>query len=343
MLIPWTGSVYRPLDKAGRRVPGGTLTFYRTGTRILKDVFEDALGATTHDNPLTLDAQGGALVFLDDDESYDIVFRDPNGAQIWALPEVVGPLATAPPEINYELFGGGASGGASSVGNGGGGGGGAGGREAGTLAVTVGNTITITIGDPGAAVAAGSDLNGNAGQDSTIGAVTAVGGGRGGKRTSNGGNGGSGGGGGYANTTGGSKTVGQGNDGAGSNHAGGRGGGGGGSGSAGETGDTTGDGGDGTESPSPRAPGRRGGGGAGNGGTAVDGGGAPGQPATKAGGGGGGGDSDTAGGGAGFRGECEVWYEDHYRKPVSTTGSPTYTHVAGWHVYTFTADGSLTF
>lgn len=115
--------------------------------------------------------------------------------------------------VNYLVVAGGGSGG----GQGPSGGGGAGGVVTGTLAVTPGNSYTVTVGAGGISTGGSVDGNGRPGNNSVFSTVTAIGGGGGiaysqdsGTWASSGvGNGGSGGGGG----TGGLGTPGQGNNG----------------------------------------------------------------------------------------------------------------------------------
>jgi hypothetical protein len=50
-------------------------------------------------------------------------------------------------------------------------------------------------------------------------------------------------------------------------------------------------------------------------------------------------------GGAGGSGIVIIAYPDSFTAAVATTGSPTYSSVSrsGYHVYTFTGSGSITF
>jgi len=90
MLTPWTGTIVQPLNDDGGIEPGGTITFYATGTENLKDVFTTAAGNVAHANPVTLDAAGRKLIFLDDDGAYDIVFKGADGVEIWTIENIAG-------------------------------------------------------------------------------------------------------------------------------------------------------------------------------------------------------------------------------------------------------------
>lgn len=69
---------YQPLDNSGAIVPGGFLWFFVTGTEDLKDTFADSNGNTPNANPVELDGNGRAVIFLDDDGAYDVAFYGPD-------------------------------------------------------------------------------------------------------------------------------------------------------------------------------------------------------------------------------------------------------------------------
>ena len=268
--------------------------------------------------------------------------------------------------IDYLVVAGGGSGG--SVYNAGGGG--AGGYRTSTQSGVAGNTITVTVGDGGAAVS--SNSAGNSGSNSSISGtglttITSTGGGGGGARNSAGANGGSGGGGssgesagagGSGNTP--STSPSQGNDGGDSSisapaYAGGGGGGAGavgadatssaaGNGGAGTASSITGSsvtragGGGGNAQPGSSAgSGGTGGGGAGN--SAESGTGTSGTANT---GGGGGGARQNGTSGAGGKGVVILSMPDADYSGT-TSGSPTVaTGVSGKTVLTFNGSGSYT-
>jgi hypothetical protein len=256
-------------------------------------------------------------------------------------------------------------------------GGGAGGYLTGTLAVTPGSALTITIGAGGTA-GSGLASKGGTGSNSVFSSITALGGGGGGSYASNPGlPGGSGGGAAWPTTPGGSGTVGQGNAGGGASGSGQGSGGGGGASAVGAsvTGEVGAAGGAGSASSltgtSVTYAGGGGGGGGIGGGTGPNlggaggagGGGAGGTARTSAagsgtngtagtvntgGGGGGGGGSGSPGpyaptsGGIGGTGIVVISYSNLY-KLATATGTYTQTNVGGNYIFTFTASGTITF
>lgn len=91
MLMLFGGTITQPLSDAGGIVPAGTLSFYATGTTTPKNVFHDADGGSAWDFPVTLDGNGRAVIFLDNDGAYDVIFKDADGAEIWSLEKVISP------------------------------------------------------------------------------------------------------------------------------------------------------------------------------------------------------------------------------------------------------------
>jgi hypothetical protein len=259
--------------------------------------------------------------------------------------------AASTPSIEYLVVAGGGSGakGQSSVGTGGGG---AGGLLTGTVVPAVGTSYTITIGAGGAEQPT-MNMPGNAGSNSSIGAlVLTYGGGRGGFWSTNfagggAGNGGSGGGrGGSTSFIGygvypGSPYIDaprqgyDGGNGTGTVGGGGTtGGGGGGAGGAG-TGST---GGIGLSSSISGSAVTYAAGGAGGAGTA---GGLTGAANTGNGGAGGSG-VDAGAGKAGGSGVVIIRYPSQY-STATTTGSPSYTNVNNYKTFIFTSSGTITF
>ena len=272
--------------------------------------------------------------------------------------------------IDYLIVAGGGGGGKGSRGAGGGGGGMLYGTN---VTLTAGTTYNIVVGDGGAGASSASSKGSNGG-DSTFNGQTAIGGGGGGSRSSlAGASGGSGGGGASGNNGdnagGGSGTAGQGNSGgagSGSSSAYGAGGGGGagasgssGSGSSGGAGgiglenSITGvatyyaGGGGGGARATTAAPGGTGGGGAGGSTTSAGGQTAKDLPVAGANntGGGGGGSADGSNESAynGAAGGSGIVIIRTTSTASTTTGSPTVTTDGSYNIYSFTADGSITF
>ena len=165
----------------------------------------------------------------------------------WTIPNFI-------TNVQYLVVAGGGGGAGTTSGGSGVGGGGAGGFQNGTLIVTPGSVVSVTVGDGGAggAQAAGNGGLGNKGGNSNFSSINASGGGGGGGTNFGGSTGGSGGGNGNNNlTTPASGIAGQGNRGgigANSNKYPGGGGGGAGTVGVGATGTTGGNGGNGSQS-----------------------------------------------------------------------------------------------
>lgn len=278
-------------------------------------------------------------------------------------------------DIDYLLVAGGGAGG---QGGSGGGGGGAGGLLTATRSVSPGDTLNITVGSGGAGWSTAYSTTGNAGGNSTIvhggTTLTAYGGGFGSSAgpspyNSPGGNGGSGGGGAQRSTSAGGVGVypgstyidepRQGYDGGvggtGTDHGGGGGGAGGvGANSSGSS--NGGAGGIGVESSITGTATyyAAGGGGAGNGngalgGSGIGGTGAGNSPGTgNANGTAGAANTGSGGGGANYGGTSGAGADGiviirTLETASATTGSPTVTTDGSYNIYSFTADGSITF
>ena len=261
--------------------------------------------------------------------------------------------------IEYLLLGGGGAGATHGDLNGAAGGGGAGGMIEGTTSLQIGTTYNITVGSGGTAPASGGD--GGDGGNTTFNSLTALGGGGGGGFKTAGRSGGSGGGGGGRESyAGGSSTQtgGFGNAGGAahpnnnaSDDSGGGGGGAGGAGvsassqnggtgGAGRSNDITGTavfyaigGGGGSENGSYGGAGSTGGGVGGNDSQTASTGSTYGS-----GGGGGGGNNNT-----GADGQVGAVIIRTTNTASATTGSPNLTTDGSYNIYTFTADGSITF
>lgn len=94
MLTLFGMTITQPLDDNGAIVPGGKLTFYEAGLEVFKTTYADADGNVENENPVELDGQGRATIFLADDGAYDVIFRQPDvnaqpGDTIWTLSSVI--------------------------------------------------------------------------------------------------------------------------------------------------------------------------------------------------------------------------------------------------------------
>jgi len=322
----------------------------------------EKIGGIVGNATLGVDGQAATFVYVDSTKGW-VNIQNAEDTETGAIPY----------SADFLVIAGGGSGGTSSAaGNSeGGGGGGAGGYRTSTQTITPGNTVTVTVGDGGAAISP-SNTQGNSGTDSSISGtgyttITSAGGGGGGRSTIAGTAGGSGGGGGAGPSpfsAGGagdtpSTTPAQGNNGgAGSDNS--RAGAGGGAGGAGNAGSPSVPGNGGAGAASSITGGsvtRAGGGGGGNYDTSIastggsGGGGAggghapaatPGVAGTTNTGSGGGGTSFSNASGAGGKGIVIISVPDADYSGT-TTGSPTVaTGVSGKTVMTFNSSGSYT-
>jgi hypothetical protein len=78
----------RFFDANGDPLVGGKLYTYIAGTSTLLGTFTDAAGVTPNTNPVILDANGEAFVFLDSDSSYKFVLKDSSDVTQWTLDNV---------------------------------------------------------------------------------------------------------------------------------------------------------------------------------------------------------------------------------------------------------------
>jgi hypothetical protein len=83
-------------DNSGNPLSGGKVYFYLAGTTTKGKVYKDSLETARHKNPVELDSNGRALIFIEADVSYDVVVRDASGSLIYEQPKV-----KAPQNISY--------------------------------------------------------------------------------------------------------------------------------------------------------------------------------------------------------------------------------------------------
>lgn len=84
-------------DSSGTPIAGGTLTTYQAGTTTLITTYQDNDLSTENENPLTLDANGECLLFLDEDYRYKFLLKDASGATVsgWPVDNIVAGMASA--------------------------------------------------------------------------------------------------------------------------------------------------------------------------------------------------------------------------------------------------------
>jgi hypothetical protein len=247
-----------------------------------------------------------------------------------------------------------------------GGGGGAGGFRTGSLTVTPGETITVTVGAGGSGALRQDPDVATAGQNSVFGSIISSGGGAGhkGDAAPSKSNGGSGGGGGYPSGIGGTGIAGQGNSGGNAGSFTGAGGGGG-AGAAGDPGQSgassttmnAGNGGAGLSSSisgsSVFYAGGGGGGSRSGGGSGGNGGGGGGRTAQQAGsagssntggGGGGSGDVSTGGNNSSYNGGSGIVIIRYLNSNPAATSAPgaSVTSSGSYRIYTWTSSGTFT-
>jgi hypothetical protein len=85
-LLPWVDRLFH--DTNGDPLPGGKVDFFATGTSTRKDTFTDAQLTVAHPNPVVLDAEGRATVFLEAG-GYDVVIKDANDVVIATIVGVI--------------------------------------------------------------------------------------------------------------------------------------------------------------------------------------------------------------------------------------------------------------
>ncbi len=83
--LPWLKP--QPLDGNGEPVPGGKLYTYLAGTSTPAPSYVDSFGVTPNTNPIILDADGRADIWLAPG-SYKIIFKDASDVVIWTKDNV---------------------------------------------------------------------------------------------------------------------------------------------------------------------------------------------------------------------------------------------------------------
>lgn len=73
-------------DAAGNPIAGGSVTIYYAGTTSLAATYQDRALSIANTNPITLDANGECLVWVDDTFSYKELVKDANGTTFSGYP-----------------------------------------------------------------------------------------------------------------------------------------------------------------------------------------------------------------------------------------------------------------
>ena len=85
MAYPLTFPKIQFEDSNGAPLSGGYLYTYAAGTSTPKDTYTDSTLATTNDNPIVLDSNGEAAVWLIEGELYKFVLKDSDAATRWTV------------------------------------------------------------------------------------------------------------------------------------------------------------------------------------------------------------------------------------------------------------------
>lgn len=87
LLIPFYAPVFKATDADGAALVGGKLFTYAAGTTTPQATYTDAGGGTPQTNPVILDADGEALIFLGN-LVYKFVLQDSTGVTLWTVDQV---------------------------------------------------------------------------------------------------------------------------------------------------------------------------------------------------------------------------------------------------------------
>lgn len=80
----------RFFDTSGNPLAGGKLYAYQSGTTTPQNTYTDSSGGTPNANPVILDANGEANVWLDPSLSYKFILKDSSDSQQWSVDGIIG-------------------------------------------------------------------------------------------------------------------------------------------------------------------------------------------------------------------------------------------------------------
>lgn len=83
----------RYFDSNGNPLAGGKLYSYTAGTTTPQSTYTDQGGLSANANPLVLDANGEAAMWLDPTLSYKFILKDSSDVQQWSVDNVIGTLS----------------------------------------------------------------------------------------------------------------------------------------------------------------------------------------------------------------------------------------------------------
>lgn len=86
---------FKAFDSNGDPLASGSLYSYEAGSSTPKDTYSDYNFQTANDNPITLDSNGEATVYLKG--NYKFVLKDSDGTTLWTMDDITGYSGTWSP------------------------------------------------------------------------------------------------------------------------------------------------------------------------------------------------------------------------------------------------------
>ena len=102
LLVPFYDPVFKPTGTDGQPLVGGKLYTYAAGTTTAQPTYSDANGSFANTNPVVLDANGQATVYLGN-FVYKFVLQDMYGATLWTVDNVSAVTITSASSITGVL------------------------------------------------------------------------------------------------------------------------------------------------------------------------------------------------------------------------------------------------